>query len=122
MNNKGFTLIELVAIVLVIAAIFLVSFPSLLNLSKKDEEKKYDSMVETLCLAGETYIYNNESDFKNLMVVDNKIEIVISELVINEMVKKDTTNPKTNKSVENDKLIYTVLSDKSLNCEYKEEW
>ena len=120
MNNKGFTLIELVAIVLVIAAIFLVSFPSLLNLSKKDEERKYDSMVDTLCLAGETYIYNNESDFKNLMVVDNKIEIVISELVINEMVKKDTTNPKTNKSVENDKLIYTVLSDKSLNCEYKE--
>lgn len=120
MNNKGFTLIELVAIVLVLAAIFLVSFPSLLNLSKKDEEKKYNSMVESLCLAGKTYIYNNESDFKSMIIPNNKIEIVISELIINEMVKNNTTNPKTNKSVENDKLIYTVLSDKSLNCEYKE--
>ena len=116
MNNKGFTLIELVAIVLVIAAIFMVSFPNLLNLSKK----KYNSMVESLCLAGATYIYNNEVDFKSMIIPNNKIEIVISELIINEMVKNNTMNPKTNKSVENDKLIYTVQSDKSLSCEYKE--
>ena len=120
MNNKGFTLIELVAIVLVIAAIFMVSFPSLLNLSKKDEEKKYNSMVESLCLAGKTYIYSNENDFNNVIIPNNKIEIGVNELMVNEIVKYDITNPKTNKSVENDKLIYTVQSDKSLNCEYKE--
>lgn len=120
MNNKGFTLIELVAIVLVIAAIFMVSFPNLLNLSKKDEEKKYNSMVESLCLAGKTYIYSNQKDFNDLIIPNNKIEIGISELIVNEIVKNNTTNPKTNKSVEKDKLIYTVQSDKSLNCEYKE--
>lgn len=120
MNNKGFTLIELVAIVLVIAAVFLVSFPSLLNLSKKDEEKKYNSMVESLCLAGQTYIYNNEKDFKDMFIPNNEIEIEINELMVSGIVKYDTTNPKTNKSVENDKLVYTVQSDKSLNCEYKE--
>lgn len=120
MNNKGFTLIELVAIVLVIAAIFLVSFPSLLNLSKKDEEKKYNSMVENLCLAGDSYIKNNEKNFKSEIIPNNRIEIEINELIIYGIVKQDTKNPKTNKSVENDKLIYTVQSDKSLNCEYKE--
>lgn len=120
MNNKGFTLIELVAIVLVLAAIFLVSFPSLLNLSKKDEEKKYDSIVENLCLAGDSYIKNNENVFKNEIIPNNKIEIEINELIIDGIVNQSTKNPKTNKSVENDKLIYTVQSDKSLNCEYKE--
>ena len=34
MNNKGFTLIELTAIIVVLVAIFLVSFPSLLGLAK----------------------------------------------------------------------------------------
>ncbi|MBQ2947266.1 MAG: type II secretion system protein [Bacilli bacterium] len=120
MNNKGFTLIELVAIVLVVAAIFMVSFPSLLNLSKKDEERKYDSMVENLCLAGDTYIKNNEEDFKNMIIPNNKIEVEINELMAYGIVKYETKNPKTNKSVENDKLIYTVQSDKSLNCQYKE--
>lgn len=120
MNDKGFTLVELVAIVLVIAAIFLVSFPSLLNISKKDEEKKYDSMVENLCLAGDTYIKNNEKDFKNMIIPNNTIEIDVQELIVYGIVNQDIKNPKTNKGVENDKLIYTVLSDKSLNCEYKE--
>ena len=41
MNNKAFTLIELTAVVLLLAIIFLVSFPSLLSLSKSDEEKGY---------------------------------------------------------------------------------
>ena len=120
MNNKGFTLVELVAIVLVIAAIFLVSFPSLLNISKQDEEKKYKSLVDNLCLAGETYIYNNEETFKEFIVINNKIEVEINELIIDGIVKKSTINPITNKTVENDKLIYTVLADKSLSCEYKE--
>ena len=120
MNDKGFTLIELVAIVLVIAAIFLVSFPNLLNLSKKDEEKKYDSMVENLCLAGKTHIYNNEKYFKDMIIPNNKIEISINELMVYGIVNHNTKNPKTDKSVENDKLIYTVQSDKSLSCEYKE--
>jgi len=120
MNNKAFTLIEMIAIILVLAAIFLVSFPSLLNLSKKDDEKKYENMVENLCLAGKTYIYNNEKNFKESFVVDNKIEININELITYGIVKNDVTNPKTNKSVENDKLIYTVLYNKSLSCDYIE--
>lgn len=120
MNNKGFTLIELVAIVLVLAAIFLVSFPSLLNMSKNDEEKKYDNMVENLCLAGESYIYANEDDFKDLSTVSSTIEISIEELIMYGNVDSALKNPKTDKSVESDKLIFTVLSDKSLDCVYKE--
>lgn len=120
MNAKGFTLIELVAIVIVLAAIFLVSFPSLMNISKDDEEKKYENMVENLCLAGNSYIYSNIEDFKELLIVDNKIEIPVEELIGYGSVDGDLKNPKTNKSVESDSLVYTVLSDNSLDCEYKE--
>lgn len=120
MNNKGFTLIELVAIVLVIAAIFLVSFPNLLNMSKADEEKKYDNMVENLCLAGESYIYANVDDFQQLSIVNSTIEISIEELIIYGNVDSDLKNPNTNESVENDTLIFRVLSDNTLDCNYKE--
>ena len=57
MKNKGFTMIELLAIVTVLAAILLVSFPTLINITRKDKERKYNDMVDTLCKAGETYIY-----------------------------------------------------------------
>jgi len=120
MNTRGFTLIELTAVIVVLAAIFLVSFPSFLSIAKSDEEKKYDNMVKDLCLAGKSYIYANTEDFENLSIVNSKIQIFVEELIGYGNVKKDLKNPKTEKSVEKDTLIYTVLNDNSLDCEYKE--
>ena len=119
MNTKGFTLIELTAIIVVLATIFLVSFPYLLNVTREDEEKKYNDMVENLCLSGESYIYGNMDDFPNLSIINSQIEIKVNELIVYGNVDKDLINPKTNETVKDDTLIYTVLSDYSLDCEYK---
>lgn len=120
MNNKAFTLIELTAIIVVLAAIFLVSFPSLINIAKSDEEKKYENMIENLCLAGESYIYANIDDFNELSIVGNQIDINISILMQEEYVDSKSKNPRTEQSIKNNKLTYTVLSDKSLECKYIE--
>ena len=120
MNNKGFTLIELVGIVLILAAIFLVSFPALLNMTKADEEKSYNTMITDLCLAGESYIYSNMEDFNNLSVIGSNININIDELILYGNVDSDLKNPKTKASVSQDRLVYTVLQDYSLDCEYIE--
>lgn len=120
MNNKAFTLVELIAIIVVLAAIFFVSFPSLLNIAKKDEEKKYNDMVKNLCLAGESYIYANVDDFDELSTTNSKIEINIEELIIYGNVDANLKNPKTEKRINNDILYYTVLNDNSLDCEYVE--
>ena len=119
MNSKGFTLIELTAIIVVLVAIFLVSFPSLLNIAKVDEEKKYDSMVQNLCLAGEAYIFENTELFEEAYVIDNEIKVTIQELINYGNVDSNIVNPKTKLLVNNDSLFYTVLSDKSLKCTYK---
>ncbi len=121
MNNKAFTLIELTAVVLLLAIIFFVSFPSLLSLSKSDEEKGYTTMIDNLCMAGETYIYSNMEKFNDLIEPDNTIEINISLLVGNGLVESSLENPKTKEKVLNHKLIYTVNIDNSLECQYVEE-
>lgn len=120
MNNKAFTLIELTAVIVVLATIFLISFPALLNTARSDEEKKYDDMVDDLCLAGKSYIYANMNSYSGLSTVGTEIEINISELILYGNVDKDLINSKTEISVKNNKLIYTVLSDYSLDCEYIE--
>ena len=123
MNNKGFTLVELIGIILILAAIFLISFPALLNLFKSDEEKAYNNMIKDLCLAGETFIYLNYSnnsgknDF-DLSIIGNKIDINIEELISYGSVDSELKNPKTDNSVSDDVLEYTVQSDNSLDCIY----
>lgn len=119
--NKGFTLIEVVAIIVVFVGIFLISFPTLTNMAKNDNERMYTNMVNNLCTAGKTYMYSNLDDFENLSTVGSVIELQVTELILYGNVDKDLVNPKTELSVENSTLKYTVLEDLSLNCEYIEE-
>ncbi len=120
MNSRGFTLIEITAVIVILAAIFLVSFPSYLNTAKADKEKQYNDMVENLCLAGKTYIYSNMDKFKENSTVGSSIEIKVSELISYGNVEKGIKNVKTDKAVENDSLIFIVLDDNSLDCKYNE--
>lgn len=120
MNTRGFTLIELTAVIVVLAAIFLVSFPAFLNTSRADKEKEYDNMVDDLCMAGKAYIYSNMDDFKELSTIGSKINVSISDLITYGNVDKNTVNVKTEQKIQDDTLIYTVLNDYSLECEYND--
>lgn len=120
MNRKGFTLVELVAIIVILAAIFLVSFPTLKNMLANDDKKKYNTIVEDLCTAGKTYMYANMDSFPNLSIIGGTIDLEISKLIEYGNVDKNLINPKTELSVKYDKLKYTVLEDFSLDCEYVE--
>ena len=120
MNRKGFTLVELVAIIVILAAIFLVSFPTLKNMATRDDKKKYDILVEDLCTAGKTYMYSNMDSFPNLSTVGEIINLKVSDLIEYGNVDKRLINPKTKLSIKHDKIKYTVLEDFSLDCEYIE--
>ena len=120
MNTKGFTLIELTAIIVVFAAIFLVTFPNLINSARNNKEKEYNSMVDNLCLAGKSYIYSHLDEFPQISTVNSVIEVDVSMLITNEYIESNVKNPKTGKTVSNNQLNYKVLSDHSLECEYIE--
>lgn len=121
MENKGFTLIEVIAIMVVLVGIFLVSFPVFTNMAKTEENNKYNNLVNDLCIAGKTYMYANMDEFPELSIIGNEIEIRIEELIMYGNVDKNTLNPETNTSVEKATIKYIVLDDLSLKCEYIEE-
>ena len=68
--------------------IFLVSFPTLLNVTKNDSKKEKEDLSETICEAGKTYIYNNIEDYNDQIVSGNEITISIQTLIDNELVKE----------------------------------
>lgn len=121
MNSKGFTLVEVIAIIVILAGIFLVSFPAINNIAKNDEDKLYDNMVNDLCAAGKSYMYAHMQLFPELSTANSKIEIPVIDLINYGNVDGNLTNPKTKKSIKKDILKYTILNDFSLNCKYMEE-
>ncbi len=120
MNNRAFTLIELIALIVILLAIFLFVFPNFTNMLKQNDDKKYTNMVDDLCTAGKTYMYSNLDDFPELSNVGSKIELQVKYLITYGSVDKNMENPKTKKSVKDGKLIYQVKEDFTLLCEYEE--
>src|SRR5574344_2524924 len=58
MNKKGFTLVEMLAVIVVILLVALVAFPALNNTIKSNQTDSYNSKVNDIILAAETYASN----------------------------------------------------------------
>ena len=112
MKTRGFTMIELLAIITILATILLVSFPTLINMTRKDKERQYNDMVTTLCKAGETYIYDNQESFPELNTSGEEFYVRVANLIKNDLINKSQNNPKTGNS------IYQNLLELKLVCEH----
>ena len=54
-DNKGFTLVELIATIIIISLIFIISFPSLYRILRDNSEKQYDDYYKLVREAA--YVY-----------------------------------------------------------------
>ena len=55
MNRKGFTLVELLAVIVLIAVITLITVPSIKYASKRIQQKNYETKVKIIKAAAEEY-------------------------------------------------------------------
>ena len=63
MKNRGFTLIEITAVVLILGVIFLISFPTLHNILKKSDKDQVDVDNKNIIMAAKTYINLHKDDY-----------------------------------------------------------
>lgn len=117
-NKKGFTLVELIALLGVIAIMLLLAAPSLVNQIETTRESNYKNFVSDLCLAAESYL--NHSDVEgstDLEAKGDSIEISVEDLIASGYVKNNLTNPKTDKKLTaSDRLTITLTEDLTYTC------
>lgn len=118
MKNRGFTLIELIALLGIIAIMLLLSAPNLINQIDTTKKNNYDNFVSDLCLASEAYL--NHSDVEGAQDLKNSgdsIEISVEDLIAAGYVKSNLKNPKTDKKLEaSDRLKITLTEDLTYKC------
>ena len=118
MNKKAFTMVELLAVITIICLIGLVSIPAVTNLTEQMDEKEYQRYLKDLYLATETYIGLRSADYKNLEP-NQTINITVSELLEEDLIKSDMQNPKTEQIVKRTDVIkVTIQSDYTYKYEY----
>ena len=101
MNNKGFTLVELLGVIVILIVIFLVIFPATRVLIDRSEKTVYQTQINKILKASYDYSLNNLSI---LPTKNEKSYITLAELIYNGYVDP-LVNPNTDKYFADDSII-----------------
>ena len=115
MNKKGYTLIELLAVLSIIAVILLIAVPSVTKQITGIEDNNYKQFKQNIYLAAESYINSKPDEFFNLKEDNGEACIDVEYLVYEGWIKSTTVNPKTNEKVSLNSSIKIV----NINGEYR---
>lgn len=110
-NKKGFTMVELLGIVAIIATILVFTGPSIVGMLKKDEEKEYNRFLEDLYLATETYVQLHSDKYPELSNIGGTSNVMIEDLIENGYIKASIVNPKTDEIIKKSDIIVVTKED-----------
>lgn len=88
--KKGFTLIELMAVIVIISLVVILTFPNIVNQIKKSKDANKESVNSIVISAAKKYVNDNPNDFKEKK--DNNYCIDVNTLIDNDYLKEDIIN------------------------------
>lgn len=88
MNKKGFTLVEMIVVILLFGVIAVVAIPAVLKAMNTQNNEKYDTHMKLVEQALDLYAIRYKGDFDNNPNV-TKYKISYSQLKSNELVKEN---------------------------------
>ncbi len=90
--KKGFTLIEMLGIITVLAILLLVTFPNLSKSLKQTKETKNNNFTNNLKISAEAYIELNRDNYENLDIPGTEISFSVQDLYDANLLKGQYEN------------------------------
>ncbi len=100
--KKGFTLVEVMGVLLVLSIMFLIGTSSVTKIIKENKQKLYNEQVNSFIESAETWALGNAS---SLPEVGSSIKLTLKTLIDENFIKKGIKNPVTNEPFSNDEYI-----------------
>lgn len=109
-NEKGFTLVELLAVIVILGVLTAIAVPSVLGISKKIKTDMYESKKKTVEVALELWADDNKSNC--IKEIDN---LIIKNLIDGNYLKADDKNNSSFTNPSNGENLYGVKVKKVLD-------
>lgn len=117
--KKGFTLVELLSVIVILGVISLIVFPVITKTMKASKEKLYQTQVFQLTESGKKWALEHISDLDPEHV--NDVYVPISMLKdLSYLDKEEITNPKDKTAMNGCIIIHYDTDKKSYNYTYQE--
>lgn len=119
-NNKGFTLVELMAVIVVLALIITIAVPSAISISHKIKLKMYATKVDMIIDSAKLYGQDNPSSLKSNENACSSSDLTVQTLIDTGYIKKDDIdNGKVLNPIDNSPMnTYTLCVYKKNNRVY----
>ena len=118
MNEKAFTLIEIIAVISILTVVCLILVPNFVLIVQKNKDKIYQSQVTEIERATEGYVVENVD--KLLTDEVTTLQFTLEELrKFNVITKKNIKNPKTEEIMDGC-VIVSVDSNNQFKAKYVE--
>lgn len=119
MNKNGFTLIELIVTIGIMALIGLVIGTNMLGMFSKEEDKEYETFKKRIEEAACMYVdMKKDSGYRQQCMSGDCTPITIKELINAGYIEEDLKDPNTGKNVDGNKKVTVNYSDNEKKCRY----
>ena len=105
MKKNAFTLVELLAIIVIMASMLLIILPSINNTIKNSEEAKKQESLNSIYMAAENYVMANYDEYSSLDNIGSTEYVYIIDLINNGYLDINTTNPNTDLAFNNKDVV-----------------
>lgn len=114
-KSRGFTLIELMAVLVLLVSVLLLSLPVISKTLSKSKENAFKDYNTTICSAALTYF-----EIENKRLTDNIYRLSVGDLIELNYVSSDIENPLTNEIEYNSNIYIYLTEDNEKKCYFKD--
>ena len=93
MKNRGFTLIELMAIIIITSTIGILSYASLSSTIKNNKLRETSTFENSLISAAKLYMLASQENYSDMENEDFDTRILCREMIENKYLNKNINNP-----------------------------
>jgi prepilin-type N-terminal cleavage/methylation domain-containing protein len=119
MNKKAFTLIELVAVIVVLGVLLSIATLAVTSYLSQTKETSFNALVASIESSTEMYVLDHSSQFPELDIIGSSFEIELNDLVTNNYISDTVIDQRIGKNVPlTTKIRVTVVAKDEITVDF----